>query len=118
MKPWHDRPEDIRRGLDYAFSKAEGKGGFLMLAEQEGKLAGALLMLDTGMGGYVPENLLLFVSMDPALRGKGVGSQLIERSFAECKGAIKLHVDYDNPAKRLYERLGFKNKYAEMRLAR
>jgi len=25
-------------------------------------------------------------------------------------------VEYDNPAKRLYERLGFRSRYAEMRL--
>ncbi|MDK2978441.1 MAG: hypothetical protein PWP52_1155, partial [Bacteroidales bacterium] len=29
---------------------------------------------------------------------------------------VKLHVEYDNPAKRLYERLGMTTKYAEMRL--
>ena len=34
---------------------------------------------------------------------------------ASVEGDTKLHVEYDNPAKRLYERLGFENKYAEMR---
>lgn len=118
MKPWQDSHGDISRGLEYVFSKEQGKGGFLILAEEQKSICGALLMLNTGMGGFVPENLLLFVSVDPSQRGKGLGTKLIELSLAECKGAVKLHVDYENPAKRLYERLGFKNKYAEMRLAR
>ena len=32
------------------------------------------------------------------------------------EGAIALHVEPDNPAKFLYEKLGFTNKYLEMRL--
>lgn len=118
MKPWHDRIEDISQGLNYAFSDAKGKGGFLMLASKNGILVGALLMLNTGMKGYVPENLLLFVSVDSNQRGQGLGKKIIQRSIEECEGDIKLHVDYPNPVKRLYEQLGFTNKYAEMRLKR
>ncbi len=115
MKPYHDEVEDIERAMDYAFSDAEGKGGFLMLAHFNERLAGALLMLDTGMGGYVPENILLFVTVDPELRGKGIGGKLCKYCFDEAEGDVKLHVEYDNPAKRLYERLGMTTKYAEMR---
>ena len=46
---------------------------------------------------------------------KGVGAQIIKRSFEIADGDVKLHVEYDNPAKRLYERLGMTSKYAEMR---
>jgi len=115
MKPYEDTLADVNRGIDYAFSEAEGKGGFLVLAEREGRLAGALLMLNTAMGGYVPPNLLLFVSVDPALRGRGVGRRIIERALDACEGPVKLHVEYDNPARRLYERIGFASDYAEMR---
>jgi len=118
MKPYNDRIEDVDRGLAYAFSKAEGKGGFLVLGRYEGKLSSALLMLRTGMAGFVPENILLFVGTRPELRGKGIGGAVCKRAIDLCDGAVKLHVEYDNPAKRLYERLGFESKYAEMRLER
>lgn len=115
MSPWQDTEADIHRALDYCFSEAEGKGGFALLAARLGRLAGAVVILRTGMGGYVPAHLLLFVSVDPELRGRGIGRRLIEAALARCDGAVKLHVEYDNPARRLYERVGFRSKYAEMR---
>ncbi|MBU0507614.1 GNAT family N-acetyltransferase [bacterium] len=118
MKPYHDSIADVNRALDYAFSKEKGEGGFLMLQQVDGQLAGALLMLNTGMKGYVPENLLLFVTVAPEMRGKGLGAALVKHCIDECDGNVKLHVEYDNPAKRLYERLGFTAKYAEMRYLR
>jgi len=118
MQPYEDSIEDVNRGLDYAFSDDPGRGGFLMLAQLDGKLAGAVLMLATGMQGYIPENLLLFVSIDPNLRGQGIGGKLIQHCHDICEGDVALHVDFDNPAKRLYERLGYVHKYAEMRLKR
>ncbi|MBN2464209.1 GNAT family N-acetyltransferase [candidate division WOR-3 bacterium] len=116
MEPYQDKPEDIDRALDYAFNPQ--RGGFLMLARRDGGLAGALLMLKTGMSGYVPENILVFVTVAPHLRNQGVGRRLIDHSVAQCSGSVKLHVEYDNPAKRLYERVGFSTKYAEMRFPR
>jgi len=80
-------------------------------------LAGALVMLDTGMKGFIPEQILLFVSVSPDMRGLGIGRRIIEKSLKECNGEVKLHVEYDNPAKRLYERIGFTSKYAEMRIS-
>lgn len=115
MEPYNDLLEDVESALDYGLVPGSGQGGFLMLVHENKKLLGALLMLRTGMGGYVPENILLFVSVLPETRGRGIGGELIRRSIAECEGDVKLHVEYDNPAKRLYERLGFTSDYAEMR---
>lgn len=118
MKPWHDTHEDVGRGLDYALSVNGGPGGFLVLAGLGDRLVGGVTIMHTGMGGYVPENLLLFICVHPALRGCGVGKQLISRAVDECDGAMKLHVEPNNPARRLYERCGFEPKYVEMRLSR
>jgi len=118
MIPYEDKKEDIQAALDYIFSGDAGRGGFLMLVEKDQKLVGALLMQRTGMSGYIPENILLFVTISPELRGLGVGRKLIEHCISECDGDVKLHVEYDNPAKRLYERIGFENKYADMRFSK
>ena len=118
LDPYQDSVEDIERGLDYAFSRQSGKGGFALLAHEGHRLIGALVMLRTGMQGYIPPNLLLFVAVEARQRGNGTGRKLCEAAIAECEGDVCLHVEYDNPAKRLYERIGFASKYAEMRYLR
>lgn len=115
LKPYEDTPEDIRRGIRDALQAEGRRGGFLVIASVRDALAGALVMQRTGMTGYVPENLLLFVAVAPGRRGRSLGRLLVERAIRESEGNIKLHVEYDNPARRLYERIGFTSKYAEMR---
>ena len=118
LKPYEDSKSQIADGLDYAFSDAEGKGGFVLLALDDDDPVGALVMLNTGMKGYVPPNILLYIAVSPDSRGRGIGGNLIKMAFEKAEGDIKLHVEYDNPAKRLYERMGFESKYAEMRFSR
>jgi ribosomal-protein-alanine N-acetyltransferase len=110
-----DPKKDINKCLDYAFSEKECEGGFALAAFYEGKLVGAQIMNKTGMGDYIPDWILVYVAVDASYRGKGFGGQIIKESFKHCDGRVKLHVEYDNPAKRLYERIGFTSKYAEMR---
>ncbi|PLW93414.1 MAG: GNAT family N-acetyltransferase [Marinilabiliales bacterium] len=115
LERFGDPKKDINACIDYAFSDSEYAGGFCLAAFYEGKMAGALIMNDTGMKGYIPENILVYVAVDGSLRGKGLGRQIVEKAISMAEGNVKLHVEYDNPAKRLYERIGFKSKYAEMR---
>jgi [ribosomal protein S18]-alanine N-acetyltransferase len=110
-----DPKEDINKCLDYAFSDAESAGGFALVAFYDGVLVGGLIMNKTGMSGYIPDNILVYVAVDATYRGKGIGRQIIEYAHKEAEGRVKLHVEYDNPAKRLYERIGYTSKYAEMR---
>ena len=49
-------------------------------------------------------------------RGKGVGKKIMQKAIEIADGDIALHVEPNNPAKFLYEKLGFENKYLEMRL--
>ncbi|MDD2332054.1 MAG: GNAT family N-acetyltransferase, partial [Candidatus Cloacimonetes bacterium] len=60
------------------------------------------------MEEFVPEYLLVYIAVDKDKRGIGLGAELINKAFELCDASIALHVEYDNPARRLYERLGFK----------
>jgi len=110
-----DPEEDIERSIDYALSNEEGKGGFVLIACDEDEIVGGVVINDTAMGGYIPEHILVYVAVDKRMRGEGIGGELISNAIEKCDGDVALHVEYDNPAKRLYERIGFESKYAEMR---
>lgn len=113
-----DSKKAITKSVDYAFSDESGKGGFLLVAYNDGELIGALVMNFTGMTLYIPENLLVYVAVHSKCRGKGFGKKIIEKAISIADGDVALHVEYDNPAKRLYERIGFTSKYADMRYIR
>ncbi len=118
LEQFGDSKESISKSIDYAFSEDKGRGGYLIAAYQDDKLVGELVMNKTGMEGYIPENILVYVAVDGAYRGKGFGGELCNKAISIAKGSVALHVEYDNPAKRLYERIGFTTKYAEMRLTK
>ena len=113
-----DPKEDILKCLDYALDPGLQAGGFVILARENDQIVGALVMNKTGMSGYIPENILVYIAVDANQRGKGIGGKIMEMALKMANGAIALHVEPDNPARKLYERLGFTNKYLEMRLTR
>ena len=112
---YRDPKQDINKAVDYAFSTEEGKGGFLLAAIENDNILGEVVINDSGMSGYIPEHVLVYIAVDEKHRGKGIGKKLIEKTKQLCDGNISLHVEYDNPALDIYKHLGFSSKYAEMR---
>lgn len=118
LEEYGDPKEHILKCVDYALKEFMSFGGFFLSVVEEGKMLGATVINQTGMGGYIPENILVYIAVDKQARGRGVGKQLMERAIQLCKGDIALHVEASNPAKGLYEKMGFTNPYLEMRLSR
>jgi len=114
LEKYGDSKEDIHKCLHYVFER----GGFITVGTVEDEIVGIVVINDTHMDGYIPEHILVYIAVDGKTRGKGYGAQLIEKVADETTGDIALHVEPDNPAKRLYEKLGFTNKYLEMRLTK
>jgi ribosomal protein S18 acetylase RimI-like enzyme len=53
---------------------------------------------------------IMDIAMAPEFRGRGIGTALIEELIAEARPSgrsVSIHVETQNPARRLYERLGF-----------
>ena len=121
LEQYGDPEGDINKAVNYALNKNNEKdkatGGLVLTArlEENDAIVGAVVINETGMGGYIPENILVYIATDPNQRGKGIGKKLMQEALESINGDVALHVEPDNPAKRLYENLGFTNKYLEMR---
>jgi ribosomal protein S18 acetylase RimI-like enzyme len=102
MRPNYEPVE----GWDEAVQReraAESLAGRLVLVD--GVPTGVLTVTDRGH-----ELHLTWVAVLPALQGRGLGTALVRLAQAEAAATgrpLTLHVQPANPARRLYERLGF-----------
>lgn len=112
-----DKKEDILKCLNFAVKdEVTALGGFVLVAKDQGNVVGITIINETGMSGYIPENILVYIAVSESARGKGYGRAVMEKAISLINGNLALHVEPGNPAKELYEKLGFENKYLEMRL--
>lgn len=116
LDQYGDKKEDIAKAMNYSLAKNGKPGGFILSATDGDDIVGAVVVNETGMDGYIPDNILVYIAMHKNSRGKGWGKQMMQKAIETAKGDIALHVEPDNPAKFLYEKVGFTNKYLEMRL--
>ena len=115
LEEYGDNLIDINSAIEYIFEK---EGGFVLVQFYQEKISGIVVVNETGMSGYIPENILVYIAVDNRYRGKGFGKELMQCALKTCKGDVALHVEKENPARFLYEKLGFKNPYLEMRYTR
>lgn len=117
LEDYGDELTAIEAAINYALNPA--KGGFVIAISDEstGILAAAVINA-TGMKEYIPEHILVYIAVHHDARGRGLGKAVMNLILEQCPGDIALHVEHQNPAIHLYEKMGFTNPYLEMRLKR
>lgn len=116
LEKYGDPKDHILKAIDYSLSDDKSKGGFVLVGKLENEILGIVVVNNTGMKDYIPENILVYIATHEKARGKGFGKMLMQKAIATADGNIALHVEPDNPAAHLYRKLGFTSKYLEMRL--
>ncbi len=92
-----------------------GDEGLLAIDQASGQPVGAAWLRfftadDPGWGFVDVDTPEVSMAIVPAYRGQGIGTTLLKELIAQVEGryaALSLSVDPENPAMRLYERLGF-----------
>ena len=115
LEEYGDPRQDIEKAIDYSLKEVASFGGFILVSYSENEITGAVVLNQTGMKDYIPENILVYIATNKNYRGKGIGKALMEKTIELAKGSVALHVEPDNPARFLYEKVGFNSKYIEMR---
>ena len=116
LQEYGDPKSDIEKAVNYALKETPSFGGFIVVSFLENKISGVVVVNQTGMKDYIPENILVYIATHKNHRGKGIGKMLMKKTIDIAEGSIALHVEPDNPARFLYEKVGFTNPYLEMRL--
>lgn len=111
-----DEKTSILKCIAYAYGDNPGQDGFILVAYEKDEILGVVIINRTNMSGFIPENILVYIAVHAKTRGQGVGKSLMKKVIDATDGDIALHVEPENPAKFLYEKFGFTNKYLEMRL--
>jgi len=116
LDEYGDSKSAILKCIGYAYGDNPGNGGFILVAHDEDEILGVVIINNTNMEEYIPEHILVYIAVHEKTRGQGVGKELMRRVIKHTKGDIALHVEPDNPARFLYQKVGFTSKYKEMRL--
>lgn len=116
LEQYGDPKADIEKCIQYALKETPSFGGFILVSYEGDQISGTVVINQTGMKDYIPENILVYIATHRDMRGKGIGKALMQQTIELAKGNVALHVEPDNPARFLYEKVGFTSKYVEMRL--
>lgn len=88
------------------FYREHYEGTTYAVVECEGEAAGRLYL-----ARWPEEIRIMDIALLPAWRGRGIGTALLGEVIEEAEREgkrVSIHVEFNNPARRLYERLGFR----------
>jgi len=110
--------EQISEALDYALKNKPSFGGFIFTAWNNDDLISCVVVNKTGMEAYNPSYVLVYAVLHPDYhQEESILEGLVRRSIQHAKGEFALHLPPDSPGIDLFKKMGFQERYVELRLS-
>lgn len=77
LEEYGDPKAQIKKAIDYSIQEYASFGGFTMILKDDDEIRAAVVINKTGMSGYIPENILVYIATDKNYRGKGIGGWIL-----------------------------------------
>lgn len=110
--------EFIRKSIDYATKERLSFGGFIIVNKSHGEIVGVSIVNQTGMEGYMTENVLAYFAVSTKFRNNGIAKNMVEQILRHAKGEVALHLKEKSTFAKIFKKIGFKKSIVEMRLER
>jgi hypothetical protein len=112
----HASKPGVREAVEYAIKNKPSFGGFVLTAHTGRQLIAAVVVNRTGMEGYNPNNLFVYVTFhEDYCQDEPTMLQVLKKAIDLTDGDIALHVEPSNPILKLYKKMGFEAPYLELR---
>lgn len=109
----------INAAIDYALKNKPSFGGFILAIYQQEHLAGIVLANKTGMEGYFPAWVFVYVALDTQLQGYELIAQaLMQKALSHIDGEVSIRIEPGHPALQAFKQLGFKSKTLELQFSK
>ena len=77
LEQFGDPEKDILNSVDYVLKEDNSFGGKILTTKIENEIVGAVIINHTGMKGYIPENVLVYIAVHNKYRRKKIGKFLM-----------------------------------------
>lgn len=94
--------------IDYALKEISSFGGFVVTEETEGELLGVMVVNNTGMEGYMPNNLIVASAFLPNTGKEGSRKRILQKIMHITRGDATLLIKNAHQQEAISNSLGLK----------
>lgn len=109
--------KDVIEALDYALKEKPSFGGFILALKKDHSFIASIVVNNTGMQGYKPDNIFVYVTIHEAYQNdEQVLKEIMCKALDMSNGDVALHIDPKSPIIKFYQKLGFTQRTLELRM--
>ncbi len=107
---------EITEAVECAMKERPSLGGFIITIKNDKELLGALVVNSTGMENLNPKHRLSLFAIARSHRHNGIARSLLDGAVQQAGNDLAIQLEPGNGEVAFFKKLGFKEKYVEMRL--